>query len=158
MNPPASSGQERSIPPWSMPGRRLTILPGVVAAALASVYMGMHGADARRVEDANRLGAAGSFEEAAAEARQVARRPAETRALQVEAIALTALGRHEEATAAWQRVAAREPNSWIVHLGLARTLLFAGDAQGARAALLRAKGLNPQLSVPDELRPVAAPG
>ena len=158
MNPPASSGQERSIPPRSMQGRRLTVVPGVVAAALATLYLGLHAADARKVERANQLGLASSIEEAAAEARQVERRPAETRALQVEAVALTALGRYPDAVAAWRRVAEREPNSWLVHLGLARALAFAGDAKGARAALMRAKGLNPRMRVPDELRPIAAAG
>ena len=116
----------------------------------------MHSADARRLQDANRLGIAQSYEAAAAEARQISRRPAQTRALQVEAIALMALGRYPEAAAQWRRVAEREPNNWLVHIGLARTLVYAGDAEGARASLLRAKGLNPRLRVPDELRPLAA--
>ena len=158
MNPPANSGQERSIPPRSMRGRRLTVVPGVLAAALATLYLGLHAAEARKVERADRLGLAGSFEEAAAAARQVTRRPAETRALQIEAIALTALGRYPEAAAAWRRVVEREPNSWAVHLGLARTLAFGGDPGSARLSLLRAKRLNPRLRIPDELRPIAAAG
>lgn len=130
----------------------------MVAAALASLYLGLHAADARRLERANELGIAGDYEEAAVEARHVARRPAATRALQVDAVALTALGRYPEATAVWRRLAGREPNSWVVHLGLARALVLSGDIEGARVALLRAKALNPRFRVPDELRAIAVPG
>lgn len=127
----------------------------VVAAAAGSLHLALHAIDARRLERANQLGLAGSYEEAMAEARRAGRPPARTRALQVEAVALGALGRHGEAVDAWARVVRREPNSWVTWLGFARSLAFAGDADGARAALLRAKRLNPRLRVPDELRAVA---
>ena len=120
-------------------------MPAVAAALLATLYLAVHAVDARRLERANQLGLAGSYEEAAAEARRVSHAPAETRALQVQAVALTALGRYDDATAAWVRLVGRDPNSWIVHLGLARTRLLAGDAAGARAALARARQLNPRV-------------
>ena len=141
-----------------MRGGRLTVAAGVAAATLLAFYLGAHAVDAQRVQQANRLGLAGRYEDALAEARRVRRAPAIARALRAEAVALTALGRYEPAVGAWRRVTAREPNAWVAHLGLARTLVLAGDGAGARAALVRAKGLNPRLRVPPELRSVAAAG
>lgn len=122
-----------------------------LACALGAGYLAAEAVDAERVQRANELGIAGDYEGALSAAARVQGGPAERRAMQVEANALYAAGRLEQAADAFARLARRDPHNWVVHSEHARVLLALGARRRARAAMARARRLNPTLPLPSEL-------
>jgi len=115
---------------------------------LSALYLAANDRDADRVRDADRLGAAGDYAGALRVARDVSAPPQDARALVVQAYALHALGRRPQASRAFARAVARDPNNWVLHRDWAVVLAQLGRRAQAGDEMSRALALNPRMSLP----------
>lgn len=127
---------------------RLTAIAAGAVCLLTAVYLGANDRDADRVRDADQRGAAGDYAGALRVARDVSAPPQDARALLIQAYALQALGRRPQASRAFARAAARDPNNWVIHRDWAILLAQLGRRTQARDEMTRALALNPRMALP----------
>jgi tetratricopeptide (TPR) repeat protein len=126
--------------------RRTVVLGGVAAAALAaSVYTWIGSAQARRLTDANRLGAAGDFRASLSEAASIGMAPFRSQAELTEAYDYEDLRNYPESTRHFAQAATDDPQNWVIRYGWAGELLAARDRRDAATELSEAIRLNPKL-------------
>jgi Flp pilus assembly protein TadD len=122
-----------------------------VPAALCLLIAGwllLARSDANHVRRAAKLGAAGRFEAAAAEAGRVTRRPAAADAALLRGRALAGAHDFLASAAAYARAARLEPRDWLVRREYARVLLALGRRADARGQMAASLALNPRQSLP----------
>jgi tetratricopeptide (TPR) repeat protein len=139
------AGRTRSAVLWSLAG----------LCAAAAVYLWLSGAQAQRLQDANRLGARGNYAAALHEARAVSWSPASDEALLTQAYALEDLGRLSAAYAMYSRAAQADPRNWIIRSDWGNALAEGRHFKAARKQLRLALDLNPKLALPLELARIA---
>ena len=147
--PPATAGgQDRS----ALVKRLPAIAVGILCLAPAA-WLGLAQRDAERLEEANRLGAAGRYDAAADEAARVTRDPAAARASLVRAYALREDGDLRRAERAFAIAAREDPANWVVQRDRAVVLARLGRARAASDAMARALQLNPRMPLPAGFAP-----
>jgi Flp pilus assembly protein TadD len=129
-------------------GTRWLSLPAAAVCLVLAGYLALTARDERHVQRANELGLQGHYAAAVAEARQVSRAPAASRARLTQAYAELYRGRLPAALDQFHEAARRDPNNYVVRRDWAFALLLAGRREGAQRQMARALALNPRLTLP----------
>jgi Flp pilus assembly protein TadD len=122
-------------------------VPAVLCLLIAG-WLLLARSDEDHVRRAAKLGAAGRFQAAAAEAGQVTRRPAAVAAAVLRGRALAGAHDFPASAAAYARAARLEPRDWLVRREYARVLLVLGRRADARGQMAASLALNPRQSLP----------
>jgi tetratricopeptide (TPR) repeat protein len=115
---------------------------------LLAGWLALARADEGHVRRAAQLGAAGRYDDAAAEAGGVSRRPAAASAALLRGRALAGARNFASSAAAYARAAQLEPRDWTVRREWARVLLALGRRKAAQSQMAASLALNPRQSLP----------
>jgi tetratricopeptide (TPR) repeat protein len=130
------------------PSLRWVSLPTALICLALAGYLAITARDEQHVKRANQLGQAGQYAAAVAEARQVTRAPAASRARLAQAYAEILRGHNAAALEQFREAARRDPNNFVIRRDWAFALLLVGRRQAAQTQMARALALNPRLQLP----------